>query len=411
MLERIKKLLTGCGITEYLLCEEVLEANECYLFGHQEDMVRKKKLRRCKVTVYHTTNHSRSEAKATLFPDMTEREMTSILHTALENAKSLNNPYYDFPSPCTSTAESTTASTDAVHQLANAAMSADPEGQLLYLELFDENVQEHLVSSWGTDVWNCRRSYSGELAAGCDAPRSVEVYQAFSMDQPDEAAMAALVTHAKQLARLRAQTTASTKTGTYNVIFTDQFVHELLKMYLVRSNAEQICAKRSDYEIGQPVSSGAALPNFYLEPSTPYSEEGIPMQRQLLLEDGILRTIHGSTQFCRRLNVPPCGTFNGLFLECGTRTLLEMQAEPYFMPLLFSDFIMYGSSGDFFGEIRLGYYYDGKKLETVSGGSISGNLGQLESTMEFSKERYQEKDYNGPKALRLAGVQITGQEG
>ena len=411
MIQRIQTILRQYGIAEYLLCEKRVQSEEVYLIGHREDMRRKKQIRQCLVTVYHTVAGSRSEAKTVVFPDMRDEEILTALQSALETAQSLSNVFYAFPPQAVCTEPDWADSSDEAQELANAAVAADRESKLLYLEVFREQEREHLVSSWGTDVWRHRDVYQGEFAVGHTGLLDVEVFREFAFDRLDPPAIAELVQEATKQAKLRADTTAQTRTGICDVIFTDHFVHELLKMYLVRSNTEQICAKQSEYKIGKQVMRTEQPPNLWLEPSSSYSEEGIPMERRLLLKGGILQTFHGSTRFCRRLHAEPCGLYTGLYCESGEQSLQQMKAAPYFMPLLFSDFIMYGSSGDFFGEVRLGCYYDGETLTTVHGGSISGNLEALEPSMVFSSERYREKDYDGPKALRLSGVRITGQEG
>lgn len=410
MIQRIQSILRQCGIAEYLLCEKSARAEELYLIGHREDMRRNKRIRQCLAAVYYTTPDSRSEAKTVIFPEMSDDEVAAALRSAMETARSLNNEFYAFPSPSVCAEPPEAASDSSACRLADAAIQADQENKLLHLEVFQEQVTEHLVSSWGTDMWKRSSVWQGEFSVGHTGLRDIEVFREFSFDRPDEAALAQMLREAVSQAKLRADTTAETQTGVCDVIFTDHFVHELLKMYLVRSNAEQVCTKRSGYEIGKQVMGTASHPDIWLEPSASCSAEGIPMARRLLLKNGVLQTVHGDARFCRKLGLEPCGAYTGLYCESGERSLAQMQAAPYFMPLLFSDFIMYGSSGDFFGEIRLGYCFDGETLTPVYGGSISGNLAQLEHTMVFSKERYREKDYDGPKALRLSGVRITGQE-
>jgi len=75
---------------------------------------------------------------------------------------------------------------------------------------------------------------------------------------------------------------------------------------------------------------------------------------------------------------------------------------------MFSDFRLDSITGDFGAEIRLAYYYDGEKVIPVSGGSISGSLSTLKSSMRRSAEIAVASQSRCPVALMLTGVTITG---
>ncbi|HQN27399.1 MAG TPA: Zn-dependent protease, partial [Mesotoga sp.] len=64
--------------------------------------------------------------------------------------------------------------------------------------------------------------------------------------------------------------------------------------------------------------------------------------------------------------------------------------------------------GDFGGEIRLGWYFDGTKRVPVTGGSITGNLRDIES-LYLSREVELESDYLGPKSMMIEGFNIAGE--
>lgn len=65
-------------------------------------------------------------------------------------------------------------------------------------------------------------------------------------------------------------------------------------------------------------------------------------------------------------------------------------------------------SGHFGGEIRLAFLYDGEKEIPVTGGSINGSILAVQGNMLFSRERYQNDEYEGPYAVRIEGVEVAG---
>jgi PmbA protein len=66
------------------------------------------------------------------------------------------------------------------------------------------------------------------------------------------------------------------------------------------------------------------------------------------------------------------------------------------------------TTGDFGGEIRLGWYFDGSKRIPVTGGSVTGNLKSLDS-LYLSRETELNGDYYGPVSLMMKGMKISGE--
>ena len=65
-------------------------------------------------------------------------------------------------------------------------------------------------------------------------------------------------------------------------------------------------------------------------------------------------------------------------------------------------------TGDFVGEIRLGYEIEGNKKRPIKGGSISGNIFTALTNAYFSKETVFLGNYLGPKAIRFEELTISG---
>ena len=122
----------------------------------------------------------------------------------------------------------------------------------------------------------------------------------------------------------------------------------------------------------------------------------------------VLIQFNGNARFEYYLGVEPTGFFSAVKLDNGTKAFEEMKKEPYLYVVSFSDFSMDSLSGYFGGEIRLAYIFDGEKVTPVTGGSVSGNLLELQKDMAFSTERYKDKNYDGPFAVEFHGVAVAG---
>lgn len=77
--------------------------------------------------------------------------------------------------------------------------------------------------------------------------------------------------------------------------------------------------------------------------------------------------------------------------------------------LSFSDFITEPLTGDFGGEFRLAYYSDpdGQRYP-VTGGSVSGNIKDVQAQMYLSRETQSTTGFKGPLAIRLPEISVAG---
>lgn len=49
-------------------------------------------------------------------------------------------------------------------------------------------------------------------------------------------------------------------------------------------------------------------------------------------------------------------------------------------------------------------------MTPVTGGSVNGSILAVQGNMLFSRERYQNDEYDGPYAVRIEGVEVAGTE-
>ena len=88
----------------------------------------------------------------------------------------------------------------------------------------------------------------------------------------------------------------------------------------------------------------------------------------------------------------------------------EMKKDPYLEIIQFSSFVMNPMTGDFGGEIRLAYYYDGKTVTPVTGGSITCNMQDSLSSMYFSRKTRQINNCVVPQTIQVFNVNVAGEE-
>ena len=424
MLERIVKTLEKLEIATWRVTRVESHTAELYFIRKRLDMPRIKQLTEYKAEVFRDFEKDGKALRGTmdvmLTSDMTDGEISEKLQEAYAAARYTGNPVYELADPvqapcvtCT-TALAALTPEEAAERMAEAMFSADTaeDAFLNSAELFVTKTNVHILAGNGLDVAYDKATVWGEMVAQCVTPCDVEQYRGFAYDDLNTDALREKALEAIADVRARACTTEMPKSGKYDVLLTGEHIRTVLDYYQDRSGVGMVYPGYSDWKPGSPAQgeeiNGEKL-NLTLVPTDPFSDEGIPMRRRTLLENGTLKTIHGPTRLCRYLQVEPTGTYEKICCDNGTAPYAGMTEANVLEPISFSDFQMDSMDGHFKGEIRLARLHLGNgRVKYVTGGSINGSLPEGQRDLVFSLERYEDSRYSGPKAMKVRGVMVAG---
>lgn len=422
MLERIRTALSQCGIDTYLIRRERQETAELFFVKKRLDMRRVKNVILWTVTVYRDFAEGgapmRGASQVSLSPDAGDEEISHSLKDAYAAAGCVKNPAFELyagePAPETEMPSGFRGKDlmESAWLMAGALFAADtrPDAFLNSAEVFMTRSRVHLWSSAGTDTGYDKIDCRGEFVVQCKEPQDVEQYFHFSYAEPDTASLKEKAAQALETVCDRAHATRRPKAGVYDVVLSGENLKKILSFYVFRSNAAMVFPHYSDYAPGKVLQgdgSGEKL-NITLLPETPCSDEGVPMGERILTRNGILLALHGDTRMCRYLGMEPTGTYRRVRLENGT-VPFETLRRGCLYPVSFSDFQMDPMSGHFGGEIRLAYLVTDEGVEPVTGGSVNGSFLEKQGELVFSIERYTDAEFDGPMAVRIPGVNVSGE--
>jgi predicted Zn-dependent protease len=108
------------------------------------------------------------------------------------------------------------------------------------------------------------------------------------------------------------------------------------------------------------------------------------------------------------MNIDPTGELTNITVEPGKYDKKDLRNGKYLEIVSFSDFQVNELTGNYGGEIRLGYLSDGKSLIPVTGGSISGNMSEIADNFVLSNTCTQYFNYYGPDAIKFENSSING---
>jgi predicted Zn-dependent protease len=444
MLQRtVKAIRKAEGVHDWLARYIRKTSTQYYVIGSRPENRRSVQSEKVVVTVMNDHIPStggqgkvRGEAEATILPGHfgDAAGLEHKLGQAVFMARLADNSLYGLPAPANYPSVELAdpviqsrpeqVAEELVQRLLTAL--ADEKGvRLSSAEAFVEETQIELQNSRGCHGRQTQTSLLLDwvlLAASTND--EMESHIAVERRRAADLDVAALVQRYAQHAR-DALIAGPPRTGAFPVVVSDEALEELLvsqgySPLIYRSSAQLKYQRMTPWEVGASViartPSGDAF-TMYSHALLPFGmrsgsldAEGLACQRLPVIEKGVLSRFWAAQRYAEYLQIPATGTFGNMEIAAGTRPfsgLLDDDATFYHI-VAFSAMSPDPLTGDFVGEIRLGYELTAGCARPIRGGSISGNLFEVLASAQLSRETVFLGDYLGPRAMRFAGVTVAG---
>ncbi|MCM1308499.1 MAG: metallopeptidase TldD-related protein [Butyrivibrio sp.] len=409
-------LLKEKGIKDYCVYDELRESAELFFIRKNIDLARGKEARELKLTVYRDFERGekkyRGSSSVYIYPEYDAARISGLIDEAYSSALYVENPYFELPEGTREErieAESDLKEgtlTDNAVSMAAALYEADcvSGAWVNSSEFFAEKKTVNILTSAGTDVSYVKFNVNGEFVTQSREGEDAELHWTFEYDSLARDAIRQKCGQALKTVRDRALAVkAPADLSGFPVILCDGALGDFLGFYLDRANAGMIYPGYSDYKADLDVFGGAKgeKPDIVMLPDAPYSAEGVRTKEHTLLENGVVKNLHGNVMYSSYVGIPQIGSYGRLRCLNGGTPLDELKKEPCIMVKSFSDFQVDKMDGYFGGEFRLAYLYDGGKERILTGGTVSGNIFEAQTKLKFSSERYADALYEGPAAVRI----------
>ncbi|MDP4089349.1 MAG: metallopeptidase TldD-related protein [Bacillota bacterium] len=433
MIERVIELLkANKAISGWKLNSEHTESVELFFIKKVLDMNRGKKVSRLTLTVYVDFEENgkafRGSSSARLHPTLSDDEIAGTIERLSFAAKLVKNPVYPLAvlSSIKPAETSSNLGEKPLEQWIPGFYKAIYEndiydkGGVNSAELFLNRTSTRVVNSEGVDISYCGCSGTLEfITTWKETGEEIELYRNLDFSNFDPGYISSEVAHMIRECKNKASAKLTPAVTSMPVLLTGTPVKEFFSYYYNQADANAVYNKLSTLKPGDNVQ-GKALGDrvsIVLDPamegsiySAPFDGDGFPLVKVDLYADGVLRQNWGNLRFSHYLNTPPTGNISNFQVKGGSKSEVELRQSSYLELLAFSDFQMDSLTGDFAGEIRLGYYCDGKNRIPVTGGSLSGNIKKVHQNMFLSSELQQDNNFIGPKTILLNGASIAGAE-
>ncbi len=414
------------GLSGWKVIADKTTAEELFFIKDKIEMNRAKDVTGYHVTLYRDfDDHGvtmRGSADVAIHPSMSDEEMRSTIRQGLLGAGFVKNPWYPLVAK-------TDGSRDDVRQENDlgaiaAGLGGLPRAGKTWLstmEIFLNKTTRRIVNSEGLDVaFAFPHGMVEMIATSRGAQEEVELFDDFRFSTVTAEKILAAVDSLLRLVAERSNASPTPCVKDMPVILSGAPLPTFMNYFVFHSSAENKYKRHTTKEVGDrfardgdpgdpvtlridPLLPGASN-------TLPYDRDGMRVAAASIIDNGTLRRLWGDTRFSHYLKIEPTGGLTNVAFSSGGTSCDELRIAPCLELVSFSDFQMNPLTGDFGGEIRLGWRHEDGKRKAVTGGSLSGNMNDCGGRLMLSRETMLKDNYHGPQAVRLTGVNVAGVE-
>lgn len=427
MKEKIVKLLKeNKDLSSYSIVLSNTVSKEAFFVKDKLDMNRGKEVFHVLLTVYKDFELDgkkyRGSATCKISPQDTDEIIRQKIADSVFAAGFVKNEWYPLPKNIECKTNSKIEHKellDSILKMKNSVYAKnETKANINSVEFFASSSLVEVVNSEGVDVSFIENKNEAEVITDSKGVEEVEIYGYEAYGKVNENSLKEVVQEQLNNTGERAVATKAKHIDSINVILRGSAVPSFFNFYITQTSSSNVYSGQSRAKRGENFQGevkGDAL-NISLEPnlenavhSSDYDREGNHLKNTVLYENGVVKTYHGGMRYAHYLDIEATGNIANVEVASGSLSYeKDMKVKPYVEILMFSDFFMDATTGNFGGEFRLARYFDGKETRSITGGSISGNMFKVQTEMYFSKEIMIKDAYKGPKAVFLPNMEIVG---
>lgn len=417
-------LLKESKADDFIIKEVHTQSKEAFFVGKKLDMSRAKDVTHTKITVYVDSEDKkyRGSASKEIHPTSSIEEMKKEIDECIFAAQFVQNPWFSLVS--NQTCQNTEIEVDLDQELGKIveAMQKVKEThneKINSYEVFVNKKNTHVMNSQGVDVSFSNFECEVEVVVNASKDgHEIELIKEFVFANKSSEEIIQDVEKMFESGHQRLVAKPTKKNEHANVILSGDDVVEFFRYFIDHTNASNQYMGVAKAKIDEKLTNDKAdeltinlQTNLTGSTKTaPYDLDGNSVKDKVLFSNGTCKSFWGSNQHAQYIELEDATSINNVIVAGGSVSEEEMRKEPYLEITDFSAFVMDSVSGNFGGEIRLGYESDGINKYPVVGGSLSANYANVLKNVKFSKEVKQINNYVVPCSVYLSDVVVAGEE-
>ncbi len=410
------------SVSDYKINETSTVSYETFFVHRKLETVRSTSTTDRTVTVYVDHDGKRGDSVFSVYASTSDEELREKIALAVEKATLVNNEPYTLPEKEALCDEipsnmSEYAMKDLAYEISRACFDADEEegGSINALEIFINKISVRIVNSRGIDKEERKyRAMVEAIPTWTEGGESVELYESYYFSMFDYEAVKAEICGKMHEVRDRYHAVKPAEMPVCPVVLNAPEIASMLWSITEELNYAQVYAHSNAYEKGTCLQNSAVDKlNLTMKGkieggigNSLFDADGVTLVDTTVIRDGIVTAYYGGNRFAQYLGEPITGNLPCMELACGSTTVDEIEAQPYFECVSMSGLQVDIYNDYIGGEVRLAYYYDGTRRIPLTGISISGKLSDALNSLVLSREVETRNLYRGPVKAKFEGIAI-----
>lgn len=424
-MDKLINILKNSNVADYQIVQKETISHQAFFVEQKLDQHRINSVTHTTLTIYVDNEDKTKRGSSTkeIYQDETEDDIRQDIENMKFNALLAMNPYYPLVGNQKHFEEK--SKIDLLDSLKNVVKAIQSikntkTEKINSYEIFVNQNYIHILNSQNVDITYNQADEMVEIVINSlNKEHEVEVYHMIETgaDQTTEEIRNDILEVFKK-ANDRSKAMPAKKAEKVHVLLSGSDLKDFFNYFVDKINTQLIYGGNSCAKLNDQIQQGddtdkislkavAKLP--YSSLNIPYSREGTEASDFMILDNGKYVNYTGSQIYAHYLglkNVPFAANYQ---VSGGSKTIEQMKKQPYLEIVQFSSFQVDIITGDFGGEFRLAYYYDGETVKPVTAGSITVNMNDILNHMYLSKETKQYNNWIIPQTIELFDVDVAGE--
>lgn len=424
-MDKLINILKSSNVADYQIVQKETISHQAFFVEQKLDQHRINSVTHTTLTIYVDNEDKTKRGSSTkeIYQDETEDDIRQDIENMKFNALLAMNPYYPLVENQKHFEEK--SKIDLLDSLKNVVKAIQSiknteTEKINSYEIFVNQNYIHILNSQNVNITYNQADEMVEIVINSlNKEHEVEVYHMIETgaDQTTEEIRNDILEVFKK-ANDRSKAIPAKKAEKVHVLLSGSDLKDFFNYFVDKINTQLIYGGNSCAKLHDQIQQGddtdkislkavAKLP--YSSLNVPYSREGTEASDYMILDNGKYVNYTGSQIYAHYLglkNVPFAANYQ---VSGGSKTIEQMKKQPYLEIVQFSSFQVDIITGDFGGEFRLAYYYDGETVKPVTAGSITVNMNDILNHMYLSKETKQYNNWIIPQTIELFDVDVAGE--
>ena len=413
----IKALEKNNQVSDYLISENKETSHQAFFVLGKLETTRLVEVTEYEVTVYVRHDGVIGSSTFKVSHQLSAKEMDDMINEAVKSSLFVFNKDYNLVNGLkkkTVKDEPFNDSFDEIINKLNSIMKKVTRENIKFnaVEVFLDENTTHVVNSRGVNLTKTNNSLGIESIPSYDGDKDkVEIYKYNKYNTLDYSKIEEDMVSSLNDVVSRYKATKLPKAQKVDVLIKENEVADFFMEFIGDYSYNNVYQGGTDKKVGDLLQDENAKTKLTvsLGPSKKsqfFDNSGLLLKKNTIVEKGILKSYFGGNQYAQYLNTEPTGVADEIQVKKGNKTN-EMITKGKYIEIISLSGIQIDVYADYIGgEVRLGILHDKDKTIPLNGFSFSGSFKSALNNLILSKETVKISGYQGPKYLRIKGVEV-----